>query len=146
DEPTTALDVTIQAQILDLIAELRESSGTAVVLITHDLGVVAGSTDRVAVMYAGRIVETGPTADVFGNARHPYTRGLLASTPRLDTPPGTRLDAIPGLPPDLGHLPSGCPFHPRCQFAIDRCRIEYPTSVTVAPAHDATCWNMEGSS
>jgi oligopeptide transport system ATP-binding protein len=146
DEPTTALDVTIQAQILDLIAELRESSGTAVVLITHDLGVVAGSTDRVAVMYAGRIVETGPTADVFGNAQHPYTRGLLASTPRLDTPPGTRLDAIPGLPPDLGHLPSGCPFHPRCQFAIDRCRIEYPTSVTVAPAHDATCWNMEGSS
>jgi oligopeptide transport system ATP-binding protein len=141
DEPTTALDVTIQAQILDLIAELRRSLGTAVVLVTHDLGVVAGSTDRVAVMYAGRIVETGVTEAVFARPQHPYTRGLLASTPRIDTPPGNRLDAIPGLPPDLGHLPSGCPFHPRCSRVIDRCRVEDPPLAMVSPAHASACWN-----
>jgi oligopeptide transport system ATP-binding protein len=145
DEPTTALDVTIQAQILELITELRRSSGTAVVLITHDLGVVAGSTDRVAVMYAGRIVETGPTAEVFARPRHPYTRGLLASTPRIDTPPGSRLDAIPGLPPDLGHLPAGCPFHPRCSLASDRCRIEHPPLTNLSATHAASCWNMEAT-
>ena len=143
DEPTTALDVTIQAQILDLIAELRKSLGTAVVLITHDLGVVAGSTDRVAVMYAGRVVETGPTIEVFARPRHPYTQGLLASTPRINTPPGTRLDAIPGLPPDLSRLPTGCPFHPRCSLASDRCRMEYPSPTSLTLTHAASCWNME---
>ena len=143
DEPTTALDVTIQAQILELIAELRHSLGTAVVLITHDLGVVAGSTDRVAVMYAGRIVETGPTAAVFAHPQHPYTRGLLASTPRIDTPLGSRLEAIPGLPPDLAHLPAGCPFHPRCSQAVDRCRTEYPAVIALSMVHSAACWAVE---
>jgi len=140
DEPTTALDVTIQAQILELIGELQASLGTAVVLVTHDLGVVAGTTDRVAVMYAGRIVEEGTTAEVFANPVHPYTRGLLASMPRIDTPPRDRLEAIPGLPPDLGHLPAGCPFHPRCQLATDRCRREYPEAVTLSATHQAACW------
>jgi len=140
DEPTTALDVTIQAQILELIGELQASLGTAVVLVTHDLGVVAGTTDRVAVMYAGRIVEEGTTAEVFANPVHPYTRGLLASMPRIDTPPRDRLEAIPGLPPDLGHLPAGCPFHPRCQLATDRCRREYPETVTLSATHQAACW------
>lgn len=145
DEPTTALDVTIQAQILELIADLRQSTGTAVVLVTHDLGVVAGSTDRVAVMYAGRIVETGATEAVFARPQHPYTRGLLASTPRIDTPPGSRLEAIPGLPPDLGHLPSGCPFHPRCGRVVDRCREEDPSLTVVSAAHAAACWNSEAT-
>ena len=140
DEPTTALDVTIQAQILELIGELQASLGTAVVLITHDLGVVAGTTDRVAVMYAGRIVEEGTTAEVFANPRHPYTRGLLASMPRIDTPRQDRLAAIPGLPPDLGRLPGGCPFHPRCSLAGDRCRQEYPETVAVSATHRAACW------
>jgi oligopeptide transport system ATP-binding protein len=146
DEPTTALDVTIQAQILELIGELRRASGMAVVLITHDLGVVAGSTDRVAVMYAGRIVETGPTTEVFANPRHPYTRGLLASTPRIDTPVGSRLEAIPGLPPDLGNLPAGCPFHPRCDRVSDRCRVDDPVLEPLSPAHRAACWNLEAAS
>jgi oligopeptide transport system ATP-binding protein len=140
DEPTTALDVTIQAQILDLIRELQAAFGTAVVLITHDLGVVAGTADRVAVMYAGRIVEEGSTAEVFANPLHPYTRGLLASMPRIDTPLQERLTAIPGLPPDLGHLPSGCPFHPRCSLAADRCRREYPEAVRASATHRAVCW------
>jgi len=140
DEPTTALDVTIQAQILDLIRELQAALGTAVVLITHDLGVVAGTADRVAVMYAGRIVEEGTTDEVFANPLHPYTRGLLASMPRIDTPLQERLTAIPGLPPDLGHLPSGCPFHPRCSLAADRCRREYPEVVTASATHHAVCW------
>ena len=143
DEPTTALDVTIQAQILDLIAGLRTALGTAVVLVTHDLGVVAGTTDRIAVMYAGRIVEEGPTAEVFAAPRHPYTRGLLASMPRIDTPPRERLTPIPGLPPDLGHLPAGCPFHPRCDRVQDRCRREYPPTVHVSETHAAGCWDVE---
>jgi oligopeptide transport system ATP-binding protein len=143
DEPTTALDVTIQAQILDLIAGLRSALGTAVVLVTHDLGVVAGTTDRVAVMYAGRVVEEGPTAEVFAAPRHPYTRGLLASMPRIDAPPREPLAAIPGLPPDLGHLPSGCPFHPRCGRVQDRCRREYPPTVPVSATHAAACWDAE---
>jgi oligopeptide/dipeptide ABC transporter ATP-binding protein len=145
DEPTTALDVTIQAQILELVAELQASLGTAVVLVTHDLGVVAGTADRVAVMYAGRIVEEGTTAEVFANPLHPYTRGLLASLPRIDTPPRERLDAIPGLPPDLGHLPPGCPFQPRCGLATDRCRQERPPSVAVSPTHRAECFEAEGA-
>ena len=140
DEPTTALDVTIQAQILELIAELQAALGTAVVLVTHDLGVVAGTADRVAVMYAGRIVEEGTTAEVFANPLHPYTRGLLASLPRIDTPPRGRLEAIPGLPPDLGHLPPGCPFHPRCGLVSDRCRQERPPVVAISPTHRAECF------
>ena len=143
DEPTTALDVTIQAQILELIAELQASLGTAVVLVTHDLGVVAGTAGRVAVMYAGRIVEEGTTAEVFARPLHPYTRGLLASLPRIDTPPRERLDAIPGLPPDLGHLPTGCPFHPRCSLASDRCRVERPPLVAITAGHRAECFEVE---
>jgi len=141
DEPTTALDVTIQAQILELIAELQHSLGTAVVLVTHDLGVVAGTTDRVAVMYAGRIVEEGPTDEVFAAPAHPYTRGLLASLPRLEAVAADPLVAIPGLPPDLGHLPPGCPFHPRCGLASDRCRGEYPPRVSLSAGHAASCWD-----
>ena len=143
DEPTTALDVTIQAQILELIQELKAEFGTSVILITHDLGVVAGTTDRVAVMYAGRIVEEGRTADVFEHPRHPYTRGLLLSVPRLDEAHGTRLETIPGLPPDLSNLPGGCPFHPRCPIASDRCRVEYPDRVESHDGHAAACWETE---
>ncbi|MFM7137500.1 MAG: ABC transporter ATP-binding protein [Planctomycetota bacterium] len=143
DEPTTALDVTIQAQILEIVAELQAALGTAVVLVTHDLGVVAGTADRVAVMYAGRIVEEGTTAEVFANPQHPYTRGLLASLPRIDTPARERLEAIPGLPPDLGHLPAGCPFHPRCNLARDRCRQERPPPAAISPTHRVECFEVE---
>jgi oligopeptide transport system ATP-binding protein len=143
DEPTTALDVTIQAQILELIAELKDTFGTAVVLITHDLGVVAGTTDRVAVMYAGRIIEEGPTSEVFASPTHPYTLGLLESLPRIDAGPEGALAAIPGLPPDLAHLPSGCPFHPRCSRVLDRCREEYPPRIVLSPTHSAACFDIE---
>ncbi|MDA0253591.1 MAG: ABC transporter ATP-binding protein [Planctomycetota bacterium] len=143
DEPTTALDVTVQAQILELIAELQASLGTAVVLVTHDLGVVAGTADRVVVMYAGRIVEEGPTGELFANPQHPYTRGLLASMPRIDTPPTGHLEAIAGLPPDLGHLPTGCAFHPRCPLASDRCRHEEPPVVAISATHRAACFEVE---
>ena len=146
DEPTTALDVTIQAQILELIAELQQTFGTAVVLVTHDLGVVAGTTDRVAVMYAGRIVEEGTTADVLGSPKHPYTLGLLESLPRIDAAASGPLTAIPGLPPDLGHLPSGCPFHPRCSRAMDRCRGEYPPRIALSSTHSAACFDIEVTS
>jgi oligopeptide/dipeptide ABC transporter ATP-binding protein len=125
DEPTTALDVTIQAQILDLIRDMRNETGTAVILITHDLGVVAGNGRRVAVMYAGRIVEQAPVRELFANPRHPYTLGLLRSIPRLDRD-SERLTPIPGRPPELRRLGAGCPFVPRCEFAIDRCRATYP--------------------
>jgi oligopeptide transport system ATP-binding protein len=143
DEPTTALDVTIQAQILELIAELQDSFGTAVVLVTHDLGVVAGTTDRVAVMYAGRIVEEGTTDDVLSSPKHPYTLGLLDSLPRIDAAADGPLPAIPGLPPDLGHLPSGCPFHPRCSRVLDPCREEYPPRIAVSSTHSAACFDIE---
>ena len=124
DEPTTALDVTVQAQILEVIARLREEEGIALVLITHDLGVVAGTVDRVAIMYAGRVVEEGPLATVFAAPRHPYTRGLLASLPRLDR----RADPTPigGVPPSPLTLPSGCPFHPRCPLAEATCEVIEP--------------------
>jgi peptide/nickel transport system ATP-binding protein len=121
DEPTTALDVTIQAQILDLIKKLREDFGTAVVLITHDMGVVAEMADRVAVMYAGRIVEQGTLRELFYDAQHPYTWGLLGSIARLDRPRPRRLTTIPGLPPSLLRLPDGCAFTPRCAYRFDRC-------------------------
>jgi len=143
DEPTTALDVTIQAQILDLIRELKQEFNTSVVLITHDLGVVAGVTDQLIVMYAGKIVEQGPTEQVFARPAHPYTRGLLNSIPRLDEAIHEELEAIPGLPPDLAHLPAGCPFHPRCELADERCSQEFPERVDVATDHWTTCWQTE---
>jgi oligopeptide/dipeptide ABC transporter ATP-binding protein len=131
DEPTTALDVTIQAQILDLIRERKESLGASVILITHDLGVVAKMADRLAVMYAGRIVEQGPALALFKNPRHPYTRGLARSIPRLDDARGAELVPIPGLPPSLAKLPPGCPFHPRCAFAQPVCKQSYPAERTI---------------
>jgi oligopeptide/dipeptide ABC transporter ATP-binding protein len=146
DEPTTALDVTIQAQILELIERLRAEYGTSVILITHDLGVVAGTTDRLAVMYAGRIVEQGSTHEVFARPQHPYTRGLLRSVPRLDAQRAQRLDVIPGLPPDLSRLPAGCPFHPRCDRAMDRCRQQYPEAVHWGPDRWAACWDVQAIS
>jgi len=126
DEPTTALDVTIQAQILELIKRLNEELGTAVIMITHNLGVVARYADWVNVMYAGRIIESGPAHDIYANPRHPYTMGLLASVPRLDQIKKEKLIPIEGMPPDLIHLPPGCPFRPRCRFAMDQCATEYP--------------------
>jgi oligopeptide transport system ATP-binding protein len=139
DEPTTALDVTIQAQILSLMRALRDEFGTAVVLVTHDLGVVAGMADEVVVMYAGRIVEQAPTAQLFAAPRHPYTLGLLRSIPRLDRH-RLRLDPIPGRPPALRALGDGCPFAPRCAFVEERCSRESPELRTVAPEHRAACW------
>ncbi|AUX22649.1 peptide ABC transporter ATP-binding protein [Sorangium cellulosum] len=132
DEPTTALDVTIQAQILDLIRERKEALGAAVLLITHDLGVVANMADRVAVMYAGRIVEEGPVRDIFRAPRHPYTIGLSRSIPRLDDARGAELVPIPGMPPSLARLPPGCAFHPRCAHAVARCREEPPAPRVVS--------------
>jgi len=126
DEPTTALDVTIQAQILELMKELKQNSRTAIVLITHDLGVVAGLSDRVLVMYAGRIVESGGVRDIFYKPQHPYTQGLLHSTPRLDEQVAAKLETIAGQPPNLQHLPPGCPFEPRCAYAFERCPLELP--------------------
>ena len=142
DEPTTALDVTIQAQILELIAQLQHDVGTAVLFVTHDLGVVAGITDTVAVMYAGRVVEYGPTDGLFRRPSHPYTRGLLRSVPRLDVA-HTGLHAIPGLPPDLSRLPPGCPFHPRCDDAESRCQTDYPDRVEVGGGQWAACWRID---
>jgi oligopeptide/dipeptide ABC transporter ATP-binding protein len=126
DEPTTALDVTIQAQILEVLRQAQEATGAAIVLITHDLGMVAGTADRIMVMYAGRAVETGSIYDVFGHPRHPYTLGLLASLPRLDDRGQERLVPITGSPPSMVHPPPGCAFHPRCPFARAMCREETP--------------------
>lgn len=139
DEPTTALDVTIQAQVLELLDRLRSDLGMALLLITHDLGVVAGIADMLAVMYAGRIVESGPTATVLAAPRHPYTRALLASVPRLDHPRGERLRPIEGAPPDLGMPLDGCPFRPRCTHAIPRC-LEEPELQPTNELHAAACW------
>jgi oligopeptide transport system ATP-binding protein len=140
DEPTTALDVTIQAQILDLIARLRKELGMAVILITHDLGVVAGVCERINVMYAGHIVESGTAEELFANPRHPYTLGLLRSVPRIDQPRREKLIPIEGLPPDLIDPPPGCPFAPRCAYAVERCLDENPELEPVGPAHVAACW------
>ncbi len=138
DEPTTALDVTVQAQILELIKKLQRELGMAVIFITHDLGVVAGLCDRVQVMYAGRIVETATTRTLFRSPLHPYTRALQRSIPALQ-PKGTELFTIPGLPPDLTCPPPGCAFAPRCAFAAARCQVEKPALCEVAPGHAHAC-------
>src|SRR5919202_1087248 len=140
DEPTTALDVTIQAQILDLIKRLRAELGMAIIMITHDLGVVAGIADRINVMYAGYIVETATADEIFHNPRHPYTLGLLKSIPRLDEPRKEKLVPIEGLPPDLVDPPPGCPFQPRCPYSIERCIPENPSLEPVVPGHRIACW------
>jgi oligopeptide/dipeptide ABC transporter ATP-binding protein len=138
DEPTTALDVTIQAQVLDLMKRLTHDHGTALLLITHNMGVIARMCDRVAVMYAGEIVEEAPVDELFANARHPYTMGLLRSIPRVDQPRG-QLPTLPGAPPDMGALPAGCRFRERCPLAQERC-LTHPELTVVAPAHKARCW------
>ncbi|HZY54209.1 MAG TPA: ABC transporter ATP-binding protein, partial [Reyranella sp.] len=149
DEPTTALDVTIQAQILELIVELQREFGAAVILITHDLGVVAETARRVIVMYAGRKVEEASVGELFARPMHPYTRGLLNSIPRLDLLRGAneetdRLQEIPGIVPPLFALPEGCAFAPRCPRAIDKCRVERPSYEQKAPGHWAACWHPHG--
>ncbi len=143
DEPTTALDVTIQAQILELMRDLAEEFGTAMVIITHNLGVVARYAHRVVVMYAGKIVETGTAHDIYGNPRHPYTMALLNSVPRLDATERVRLDAIEGLPPDLVDLPQGCSFAPRCKYAYERCTQETPVLVETDTNHTSACWRHD---
>ena len=139
DEPTTALDVTIQAQIIELMKELQEGSRAAIVLITHDLGVIAGLSDRVMVMYAGRIVETGTAREIFYDPQHPYTKGLLKSMPRLDERRAEALETIPGQPPNLQRLPPGCPFRPRCPYAFDRCEVELPLLRSIGPGRAKAC-------
>ena len=140
DEPTTALDVTIQAQILELMQNLSGQFGTALIVITHNLGVVARYADRVNVMYAGKIIETGTAVEIYHNPRHPYTMGLLNSVPRLDEAMKTKLDPIEGLPPDLIDLPPGCSFMPRCKFAYERCSQETPELEPVLDGHHSACW------
>jgi peptide/nickel transport system ATP-binding protein len=140
DEPTTALDVTVQAQILDLLARERMKRHMAMILITHDLGVVAGRTDEVAVMYAGRIVERAPTRALFKRGRSPYTEALMAAIPKLHAPPHTRLAAIAGAPPDPTRPAPGCAFSPRCRYAQERCRREAPPFVTDGESHGHACW------
>ena len=144
DEPTTALDVTIQAQILELMKDLSRRFGVALLIITHNLGVVARYADRVNVMYAGRIIERGTARELYANPRHPYTLGLLRSVPRLDEPRRARLDPIEGQPPDLTRLPAGCASTPRCAFSVDRCRVEVPPLRRVNGAeHVSACWEAE---
>ena len=140
DEPTTALDVTVQAQILELMRDLREKLGTAIVWITHDLGVVAGIADRVAVMYGGEIVEYAPVGELFANPQHPYTIGLLETLPSLTGEREARLVSIPGQPPNLRAEPDFCPYAPRCSHAFERCARENPPLERVRPDHDAACW------
>ncbi len=140
DEPTTALDVTIQAQVLELFRRLKDEFGTAILLITHNLGVVAGMADRVAVMYAGRVVEIAETEELFANPRHPYTMALLRAVPRLENGSRQRLEPIAGTPPDLTRLPAGCSFYDRCPFRQERCREEAPSLAAVGERHQASCW------
>jgi oligopeptide transport system ATP-binding protein len=139
DEPTTALDVTIQAQILELIKTLKEETGTSVILVTHDLGVVAGTTDKVVVMYAGKIMESAPTTELFGRPGNPYTKGLLASVPDPSCEQRNELYQIPGLPPDVAHLGPGCPFAPRCARAEAVCHDVFPPFVELTPNHHSLC-------
>jgi oligopeptide transport system ATP-binding protein len=140
DEPTTALDVTVQAQILELLAEMRERLGTAVLIITHNLGVVARYVERLNVMYAGSLVETGPTDVIFAEPKHPYTIGLLRSVPRLDKPRTEVTEVIEGMPPNLANLPVGCPFAERCSFVMDQCQEEKPVLEEVSEGHFRACF------
>jgi len=141
DEPTTALDVTIQAQILELITKINSEMGTAVILVTHDLGVVAGMCDKVCVMYAGRIVETALTDDLYARPSHPYTEGLINSVPRMDTAnKNKRLFSIEGQPPNVIDLPPCCPFHPRCHKAMEVCEHAYPPQKDLGNHHEVACW------
>ena len=140
DEPTTALDVTIQAQIMDLIKSLQKQLGTAVVLITHDLGVVADVADRIQVMYAGKIIERGTTNEIFYDPKHPYTWALLQSVPRLETGHKDNLYSIKGTPPDLVEPPLGCPFASRCEYAMKICKTEMPEATKITDTHDISCW------
>jgi len=145
DEPTTALDVTIQKQILDLLETQQRERAMGLVIITHDLGVVAGRTDRIAVMYAGKVVERGPTRVLFHDRRHPYTEGLLRSIPRMSNPGHSRLQVIPGRPPDLVALPEACAFAPRCRYAQARCLEEQPQLIDVGQGHEHACFYPVGS-
>jgi len=142
DEPTTALDVTVQKEIVQLLEDLQERHGMAILMISHDLGVIAGMADRVMVMYTGRVIESGPVDAVFGDPRHPYTQGLLASVPRLGAGRDAPLTGIPGAVPDLLELPSGCTFHPRCPLAADECRGEVPLAEPVGPGREAACYRI----
>lgn len=140
DEPTTALDVTIQAQIVDLVKRIRDDLGMAIIWITHDLGVIAGLADRLAVMYGGYIIETAPVRELYANPQHPYTLGLLGSLPRMDETGQRRLVSIDGLPPVLLEKPNFCPFAPRCKYAVEHCWRENPPLMHVGPDHQAACW------
>ena len=142
DEPTTALDVTVQAQILDLMKKMREELGMAILLISHDLGVVSGFCDRVMVMYAGRVMESARTADLFYDTKHPYTRALQKSIPALQVK-GQELYTIAGAPPDLLHPLAGCPFAPRCGYVVDYCAREEVAPLEVAPAHGSACLRVQ---
>ena len=143
DEPTTALDVTIQAQIVELVKRLQKTLGMAIVWITHDLALAAGLADKVAVMYAGYIVEQAPVRELFRRPRHPYTRGLLRAMPRSEGPRPERLEAIPGTPPDLREEFQACPFAPRCAYVVDRCRRENPPLLETGPGQRSACWQWE---
>ena len=143
DEPTTALDVTIQAEILELLADLQKDLGMAILLITHNLGIVAGVANRVAVMYAGKIVEYAPVEELFDSPKHPYTICLFRSIPRLDEPQKERLETIEGQVPSPKNWPTGCRFHPRCPYVIERCAKEAPPLAEKSPGHSAACWVME---
>ena len=142
DEPTTALDVTIQAQVLDLMQDLSRQFGTSLIIITHNLGVIARYARRVAVMYAGKIIESGNAEEIYGNPKHPYTLGLLNSVPRLDEALKEKLEPIMGMPPSLVDLPEGCSFAPRCPFVIDRCTRETPPLMQVDGEHESACWRF----
>jgi len=143
DEPTTALDVTIQAQILDLMKALTTEFGVALIIITHNLGVVARYADRVNIMYAGKVIERGNADEIYANPRHPYTVGLLRSVPRLDLPRRAKLDPIEGQPPDLINLPVGCSFQARCRWAIDKCATDSPELMDTGDGHLSACWRYE---
>jgi oligopeptide/dipeptide ABC transporter ATP-binding protein len=141
DEPTTNLDVTIQAQYLDVLKDIQRETGVAIIFVTHNLGIVARMCDRMAVMYAGRIVEEGTVRNLFEAARHPYTRALLGSMPKLGSK--EPLYAIPGQPPNLAQLPAGCAFHPRCPHAMPQCLTEEPAERRIAPGWTAKCWLLD---
>ena len=143
DEPTTSLDVTVQAQLLEIVADLREQLDMAGVIITHNLGLVARYVDRVNVMYAGKLVESGTTETIFAEPKHPYTIGLMASVPRLDSPRKVAPRAIEGLPPNLAHLPEGCSFSPRCSYVMDQCHNEAPQLENVGGGHLRRCFYDE---